>query len=140
MIIDQLKKENILALKNKDYHARVAYSLAIDRYHNLSIEAKAEGREIGDLEMIQIVTKILKELDFESQEYRQAGNEDKAKDINYQSEVLKPYLPKFLSEDEIRQEINSLSDQSIPNVMKHFKTTFAGKVDLSLVNKVLKSL
>ena len=48
------------------------------------------------------------------------------------------YLPRELSEDEIRSIINSLEDKSIPNVMKHFKTNFAGQVDMALVNKIAR--
>ena len=31
-------------------------------------------------------------------------------------------------------------DKSIPSVMKHFKTNFAGKVDMGLVSKIAKSI
>ena len=42
--------------------------------------------------------------------------------------------------DEIRREIAKLEDKSMPSIMKHFKANFAGKVDMSLVNSVLRSL
>ena len=45
-----------------------------------------------------------------------------------------------MSEEEIKNVILSLEDKSIPAVMKHFKTNYAGKCDMGLVNKVLKSL
>ena len=44
----------------------------------------------------------------------------------------------MLSVDEIKEVINSLEDKSVPSVMKHFKSEFAGKVDMGLVNKVLR--
>ena len=46
----------------------------------------------------------------------------------------------MLSEDEIRKEIDSLEDKSIPSIMKHFKVNFQGKVDMALVNKIAKSI
>ena len=45
-----------------------------------------------------------------------------------------------MSKDEIKAEIEKLDDKSIPNVMKHFKTNFAGKCDMGLVNQVLRSM
>ena len=42
--------------------------------------------------------------------------------------------------EEIRDIINSLEDKSVPSVMKHFKMNYAGSVDMSLVNSVLRSL
>jgi uncharacterized protein YqeY len=53
--------------------------------------------------------------------------------------VLKQFLPKLLSEAEVRTEIQKLADQSLPSIMKHFKTNFAGKVDMGLVNQIAKS-
>ena len=50
------------------------------------------------------------------------------------------YLPKMLSEDEIKAEIKKLGDNSIPVVMKHFKQNFNGKVDMRLVQEVLKGM
>ena len=44
----------------------------------------------------------------------------------------------MMSEDEIYEVINGLEDKSIPNVMKHFKANFAGKVDMGLVNRVAR--
>lgn len=46
----------------------------------------------------------------------------------------------MMSEDEIRAEIDKLSDKSMPSIMKHFKTNFAGKVEMSLVSKIAKSI
>ena len=46
----------------------------------------------------------------------------------------------MMSEDEIRIEIEKLDDKSISSIMKHFKTNFAGKVEMSIVSKVAKSL
>ena len=44
-----------------------------------------------------------------------------------------------LTEEEIRKEISTLDDKSLPNVMKHFKTNFQGKVDMGLVSKIARS-
>ena len=46
----------------------------------------------------------------------------------------------MMSEEEIKSVILSLDDKSTPSVMKHFKANYAGKCDMGLVNKVLKSL
>jgi uncharacterized protein YqeY len=64
----------------------------------------------------------------------------RVKDIEHQMSVIQSYLPKLLSEQDIKKEIASLTDRSLPNVMKHFKTNFAGKVDMGLVSKIVKTL
>ena len=54
--------------------------------------------------------------------------------------TIQSYLPKMLTEEEIKNEILSLEDRSIPSVMKHFKEKFAGKVDMGLVNRIARSI
>ena len=103
-------------------------------------EAKANGKELTDADLIQIINKTLKELDDEKASFLQVGKEDKAKEIDEQIETIKSFVPKMMTEEEIKEVILSLEDRSIPFVMKHFKANYAGKCDMGLVNKVLKSL
>ena len=57
-----------------------------------------------------------------------------------QIEFCKSYLPKLLTKEEIKNIILGLEDRSIPNVMKYFKTNYAGSCDMREVQDVLKSL
>lgn len=140
MLIDEIKAANIAALKARDNVTRGILSVIITKYKNLEVEMRAQGKEIGDKELLSIIQKTLKELADEKEGYLKVGNQDRANDIAKQEEALSTYLPKQLSEQEIRDIINSLDDKSVPSVMKHFKMNYAGQVDMSLVNSVLRSL
>lgn len=140
MLLDEFKKAKMMAMKNKDADARAVYDIVINKYMLQSIELKQAGKEIGDVEMIQIIMKTLKELADEKAQFEQAGRSENVASLSHQEEVLKQYLPKMLSEEEIREEISKLEDKSMPSIMKHFKANFAGKVEMSLVSKVAKSL
>ena len=140
MLIDEIKKANIEALKAKDPIARGVLSVVINKYKLQEVELKANGKEIGDKELLAVIQKTLKELADEKEGYLKVNNQDRANDIARQEELLSAYLPKQLSEQEIRNIIASLEDKSVPNVMKHFKMNYAGQVDMSLVNSVLRSL
>lgn len=140
MLIDTLKKENLLALKNKDENKRAVLSVIINKYMILGYEYKANNKEIGDTELINIISKTLKELEEERKSFLEANRADKVSDLDKQIEIIKIYLPKMLTEEEIKNIILSLDDKSIPSVMKHFKLNYNGKCDMTLVNKVLKSL
>lgn len=140
MIIDEIKKANIEALKAKDAVARGVLSVVINKYKLQEVELKAAGKEIGDKEMLAIIQRTLKELADEKEGYIKVGNTERANNIAKQEEILSSYLPKQLNEEEIRSIINSLEDKSVPSVMKHFKMNYAGQVDMSLVNTVLRSL
>lgn len=140
MLIDNIKKEKLIAFKNKDNNKRAVLEIVINKYMIAGYEAKANGKELSDADLIKIISKTLKELEEEKASYEKANRIDTVNDINAQIEVLSTYLPKLMSEEEIKNVILSLEDKSVPAVMKHFKTNYNGKCDMALVNKVLKSL
>lgn len=139
MLIDEIKKANVEAMKARDNTAKGIYSIIMNKYMLLSIEKKQKGEEATDVDLITIISKTLKELTEEKESYLKVNNLEKANAITHQEELISKYLPKMLTEDEIRKEISTLDDKSLPNVMKHFKTNFQGKVDMGLVSKIARS-
>ncbi len=140
MLIDDIKKASVEAMKARDSIAKGIYSIIVNKYMLLNIEKKEKGEQATDNDMISIISKTLKELADEKESYLKVNNQEKVNAIAHQEELISKYLPKMLSEDEIRKEIDSLEDKSIPSIMKHFKANFQGKVDMSLVNKIAKSI
>ncbi len=140
MLIETLKKANMDALRAKDTDARAALSVAINKFNLFAIEQKAVGKETTDTDVISVLSKVIKELGDEREGYVKVGNAARVESINRQEAVLKSFLPQMMSEEEIKKEILALADHSIPSVMKHFKTNFAGKADMGLVNKVARTL
>ena len=140
MLIDELKKANIEAMKARDNDARAALSVVLTKYKLQEVELRSAGKEIGDAECLSIIQKVIKELGDEKEGYLKVNNAERAASISKQEETLKKYLPKQLSETEIREEIAKLDDKSMPSIMKHFKANFAGKVDMSLVSSIARNL
>ena len=140
MLINDLQKANIEAMKAKDQDARSILSVVLTKYKLQEVEARAAGKEIGDAELLSIIQKVLKELSDEKEGYAKVNNQERIDSISRQENVIKKYLPQQLTEDEIRAEIAKLDDKSLPNIMKHFKTNFAGKVDMSKVSQIARSL
>ena len=138
MLINEISKANIEALKARDQVARAIYSVILSKYKALDIELKAQGKEAGDADLVKIITKSIKELDEEKESYEKAGRKEQAEEIASQKALIEKYLPKLMSEEEIRKVIEGLEDKSMPSVMKHFKLNFDGKVDMSLVSKVAR--
>ena len=138
MLIDELSKANIEALKGRDQVARAIYSVLLSKYKALDIELKAQGKEAGDADFVKLITKTIKELDEEKASYEKAGRAQEVQNIETQKALIEKYLPKLMSEEEIRRIINSLDDKSIPSVMKHFKLNYDGQVDMSLVSKIAR--
>lgn len=138
MIIDELQKANIEALKSGDKTSRAILSVVIAKYKASAIELKAQGKEATDADMVKIITKSIKELDEEKEGYVKVGRTEEVNAIDAQKALIEKYLPKMMSEDEIRKIISSLEDKSMPSVMKHFKMNYDGQVDMSLVSKIAR--
>ena len=138
MILDEIKKANVQAIKNKDSNARAIYSVVMTKAMLESVKKREKGEELTDVDMVAILQKSIKELTDEADSYRKANNSSEAEKIDAQKEIISAYLPKMLSKEEIKDIISALPDKSVPFVMKHFKAEYAGKVDMSLVSVTLK--
>ena len=104
------------------------------------IEKKAAGEQMTDSDVTRILQKTINELTEEKEAFVKAGRTETVESLDRQLETVKAYLPKMLSQEEIKKIIEGLDDKSTPAVMKHFKTEYAGKVDMREVGAVLKTL
>ena len=134
------KKEKITAMKEKNRAAVSALEVVITKIMTATIDKRAKGEELSEADINTIIQKAEKELIEEREGYEKAGRTENVEALNAQLEVLKKYLPKLLSEEEVRAIILSLEDKSVPSVMKHFKANYAGKVDMKMVNTILRNL
>lgn len=140
MTIDDFKKAKIEAMKNHDKDTVTGLNTLINKLMLFNIEKRAKGEEMSEADYVQILKKTQKELVEEKEAFEKAGREDTVRSLVNQIAAIEKYLPKMMSEEEIRAVIAALPDKSVPAVMKHFKTEYAGKCDMAEVNKVLRSL
>ena len=140
MIIEEIKKANVEAMKNKDANLRSIYSIIINKHMQLSINSRTTGQDVTDVEVVNMIVKTIKELDEEKANYLKVNNEEEANNIELQKQALSKYLPEMLSKDKIKEIIMSLEDKTVPSVMRHFKTNYNGQCDMKDVSEVLKSI
>ena len=139
MIIEEIKKANVQAMKDKDQRARGIYSVLMNKHLLAEVDARTSGKDVEDADMVRIIQKTIKELEEERDNYAKVGNSEEVENINYQKSLIEKYLPQLLSEDEIRKIIEGLEDKTVPSVMRHFKTNYNGKCDMKVVSTVLKT-
>ncbi len=136
MLIDELKKAQIEPLKQKDPLTRSILQIVTGKAKLVEIEKRTKNESLTDTDVLQVISKTIKELEEELIAFEKAGRTEKVEELKLQKAVLEKYLPKQLSETEIRTEIEKLEDKSLPCIMKHFKMNFQGKCDMKLVNKI----
>ena len=138
MLFEEIAKANMDALRNHDKVARSILSIVYGKFKNESINQGLNAKSLPDGDCLNIIKKTIKELDEEKEGYIKDGRQESADEIQQQREIIEKYLPKMMSEAEIRAEIEKLDDKKIPNVMKHFKANFNGLCDMGLVSKIAK--
>ena len=102
MIIEEIKKANIQAMKDKDQKARAIYSVIMNKHLMATVDARANGKEVEDADMVRIIQKTIKELEEERDNYKKVGNTEEVETIEYEKSLLEKYLPQLLSADEIK--------------------------------------
>jgi uncharacterized protein YqeY len=138
MIIDEIKKANMQALKDHDTVARAGLSVLINKYMLFDIEQRKDGKQTTDADTISLIQKAIKELEEEKEMYASNGREETAKESQHQIDALQKFLPQMMAEADVRKIIEGLADKSIRNIMVTFKTNYAGKVDMGMVSRVAK--
>ncbi len=140
MTIDEFKKIKITAMKEKDKDAVDIYNIIISKLMLVNIEKKAQNAEMTEADCANVLKKVEKELIEERDGFVKAGRAETVASLDRQLEIVRKYLPKMLSEDEIKNIIMTLEDKQIGSVMRYFKTNYNGQVDMKLIGEVLKSI
>lgn len=140
MQIEDFKKIKIEAMKAHDKDAVTALNALINKLMLLSIEKRSVGAEMTDADVTQVMQKTINELNEEREGFLKAGRSETVASLDNQLATVKKYLPKMLTNEEIKEIILSLPDKTTPFVMKYFKANYAGKADMRLVGTVLKEI
>ena len=136
MLIDELKKAQMEALKEKNTLKRSVLQIVTGKVKLAEIEKRTKNESLTDDDVLLVINKVIKELDEEILAFKNANRTEKVEELTKQRQILEAYLPAKLTEEEIKEIINSLEDKSMPSIMKHFKQNYLGKCDMKLVNKL----
>ena len=138
MIHKQIQADMIQAMKDKRADDKEVLSFLLSKIKNKAIDLKVE--ELPDSDSIQLIQKFVKSLEEERDSLQKANRLTQANKLNNQIKLIGKYLPQQIGKEEIREIINNLQDKSVPFVMKYFKENYLGKVDMKLVNQILKEI
>ncbi|MBU5322180.1 GatB/YqeY domain-containing protein [Sarcina ventriculi] len=143
MLKEILKKDEIAAMKARD-KAKVS----ILRLVNADVKAfEVNARQdIPDSEAIKIIEKNIKQLKEALSYAEQLNDEEKIAECKFGIEVLTPYLPAQLSEEEVTSMIKEIiakgnyTKSDMGKIMKEIMPKIAGQFDRSKVNPIVKSI
>jgi uncharacterized protein YqeY len=104
------------------------------------------GSEVSDEVAMKICLKLYKQRMETYELYIAQGREDLASDEMIQAKVIEEFLPKQLSEEEIKAEINAAitalgvsGPQDMGKLMGHLSAKLSGKADGKLIATLVKA-
>ena len=111
----------------------------------LLLEATSGNGEVSDDVAIKIIMKLHKQRMETYAVYVTQNREDLAKDELFEAQVMEVYLPKMMSEEEVRQEVlasiaqtGAKSPQEIGKIMGVLSGKLAGKADGKVISTMAK--
>ncbi|MEG0772392.1 GatB/YqeY domain-containing protein [Clostridium sp.] len=106
---------------------------------------KADGSSLNDDQIIEVLAKEVKQRRDAIIEFEKGNRQDLVENTNVEIEILLEYLPKQLTEDEVRQIIvesaeklgaNSMKDMG--KIMSDIRPAVNGRADGKIVSQIVK--
>jgi len=160
MIVEEIKKDLISALKEKNETAVSTLRMVSSSVFNKEMEKRVkilekepglneeqlkEKVKLTDEEVIEVLSSEVKKRRDSISQFEQGGRPELAASEKIEMEILMKYMPKELTEDEIRKIVKDAIVKSgatdmkgIGLVMKEVSPQTKGKADGNLVAKIVK--
>ncbi|MCS6848646.1 MAG: GatB/YqeY domain-containing protein [Anaerolineae bacterium] len=144
-IQDELKA----AMRGGDEARKTVLRLLVAHIKNAEVEARTDGRGgvLSDSDVLALVRREIKQHEESLLEAQNAGREDLVAQQQAELDVLKEFLPKQLSREEIVElakqtikELNATSPKQHGQVMKALQPKVKDIADGKLVNEVVREL
>jgi uncharacterized protein YqeY len=112
---------------------------------NTEIEKKKREEGLNDEEVLEVISKAVKQRQDSIRQFTEGGRADLAEGEKEELEILMPYLPAQLSEDEIRlavREVISAMETASPaelgKIMGQVMVKVKGKADGNIVRAIVQ--
>ncbi|HIN26102.1 MAG TPA: GatB/YqeY domain-containing protein [Candidatus Marinimicrobia bacterium] len=145
-LLDTIQSDMYAAMKSGDKHKTGTLRVALSKLKDKKIEKR---EDLSDVEALKIIQNLVKQRKEAADIYKENGRNDLMENENAELEILNAYLPKMMSEDDLRVLVkkvvedtgaSGLSDigKVMPEVMKQSAGKADGKMAQSIVRELLQ--
>jgi uncharacterized protein YqeY len=142
---EKLQNDLTDAMRARDEIRSSTIRMILTSIKNEEVAGK-EARELNDSEIITVLSREAKKRREAAEAFDQAGAKDRADQERAEGVVIGEYLPKQLTEDEIKSliaaamsETGASTPAQMGLVMKSLQPKIAGKADGGLVSSLVKA-
>ena len=148
MLRDKLNDAMKLAMKEKDKRrlATVRLILAAIKDRDISKRTEAGASGVSDDEIIEILSKMVKQRQESIKAYEEGGRLELAEQEREEMEIIQEFLPRQMGEDEIQAavaeaitETQASGLKDIGKIMAFLKKKYTGQMDFAKVSAAAKS-
>tara|TARA_B100000424_G_C22811140_1_gene434411 strand:- start:94 stop:549 length:456 start_codon:yes stop_codon:yes gene_type:complete len=143
-LLGKIINEMYSSMKSGDKTKANALRTLVSKLKDQQIKLR---KDISDEEALKVIKTLVKQRRESMKIFLKAGREELAEKENLEISILEKYLPKMISDDEIRilvegivKEIGAKDFSDIGKVMPLVMKRGKGKVDGKLANDILKEL
>ena len=141
---EQLRQDLKSAMRARDARRKSALRMVLTSIQLAEVEQKGT---LTDEVIIGLIRKEVRRREDALDIIRKAGRDDLVEEEQAELEILKPYLPQLLGEDEISvivkeviQEVDASSPADFGKVMRVLMPRVKGKADGRMVNQAVRDL
>ena len=143
-LLDTINQDLKTAMISKDVVGRDTIRMLLSDIKKYEIDERLEA---DDQIISTLINKNVKQRRDSIEQFKNGNRDDLVQKEQDQLDVILRYLPKQLTEEEIKilvkEEIENLSASSVQDMgklMGHLKPKLLGKADMSVVSKIIKEL
>ena len=141
-LLTQIKADNLTARKTKDKVLSSILTLLVSEIDNIGInDGKRDTTEEETIKVLQKFKKNASENALAKEKL--GGTKDEIKVFNEESLVYESYLPKLMSEDELKTAIEVMVKDGANNIgviMGKLKKEYGGQYDGGMASEIAKSI
>jgi uncharacterized protein YqeY len=141
---DRLNEDMKQAMKSQDKFKLSVIRMVRSTIKNSEIDLK---RPLDDNEVLDVLTREIKQRKDSLQEFSKAGRDDLADNLKAELVILAEYMPQQLSEEEVKaivqqtiQQIGASSKADMGKVMTALMPQVKGRADGKIINQLVQQL
>ena len=146
MLRDDINKALTEAMKAKNERAVSTLRMVNSTLKNADIEARTTGKPLDDAAVLSILQKMIKQRQESVELYQKGGRADLVKQEQEEIAIISGYLPKQMSEDEMKAAIDAAVAETGAAGMKDMgkvigilRGKYAGQMDFGKASGMVKA-
>jgi uncharacterized protein YqeY len=147
MLRDDINNAVKQAMKAKDERKLGTLRMVNSTIKNADIEARGQGKPpLSDAELLSVLQKMIKQRQEAVELYDKGGRAELAAQERAEIAIISAYLPKQMSEDEVKAaigaaiaEINAAGIKDMGKVIGVLKAKYAGQMDFAKASGLVKA-